>query len=65
VTTYWFTLRLDGPAADTDAFSEALYADGHDCVLTTTDGTVRADQTVRVAALEVEEGHSLAEAFAA
>jgi hypothetical protein len=43
MTTYWFTLRLDGEAADSEAFSVALYEDGHDCVLSTSAGVVTAD----------------------
>lgn len=42
MTTHWFTLRLDGPNADSDEFAEALYSDGRDCILATTDGVVRA-----------------------
>ncbi len=87
--TYWFTLRLDGPAADTDDFSEALYDDGHDCVLTTSNRVVkaafsrdadtlrdavlsaissvhRADSSVRVVGLEIdEEGQAIDDAIIA
>lgn len=88
MTTHWFTLRLEGAAADTDGFSEALYDNGHDCVLASTDGAVRAafhcdaatlreailsaidsvhraDPAVRVVGLELEEGRTIDEAFAA
>lgn len=42
MTTYFFALRLS-QEADSDAFADALYADGHDCVLSTCDGVTEAD----------------------
>ena len=39
---YAFTLILEGDAADTDEFADKLYGDGHDCLLSTCEGVVRA-----------------------
>lgn len=40
MSTHWFTLRLEGPSAMSETFSEALYEDGHDCVWGASEGMV-------------------------